>query len=166
MDTLALWLTVTPDFTARDFHPIDVRHARRTDLLFGDSGDDTLYGGTGNDLLRGGEGNDEYVVKFNSDSGITTINEDLGLSTGGGFGGGNDVLKFTDKIFSAPATKFRESRLPKGAGFFVCAAGERAGSSGSALYNPGRRSLVQIQPPLPNLEKAGYRKVPVFSFMR
>lgn len=33
MDTLALWLTVTPDFTVRDFHPIDVRHARRTDIL-------------------------------------------------------------------------------------------------------------------------------------
>lgn len=78
----------------------DIRGGSGDDLLFGNSGDDTLYGGTGNDLLRGGEGNDEYVVKFNSDSGITTINEDLGLSTGGGFGGGNDVLKFTDKIFS------------------------------------------------------------------
>ncbi|MBR2515372.1 MAG: hypothetical protein IKE45_15425 [Halomonas sp.] len=35
VDTLPYWLTTAPNFTARDFHPIDVRRTRRTEDLSG-----------------------------------------------------------------------------------------------------------------------------------
>jgi Ca2+-binding RTX toxin-like protein len=58
------------------------------DTLMGYGGNDTLNGGTGNDALYGGSGNDTYLIAKND--GMDTIT----------YGGGTDVVKFTDMLAS------------------------------------------------------------------
>ncbi|SIQ01984.1 hypothetical protein SAMN05421647_101938 [Marinobacterium stanieri] len=68
---------------------------------------------------------------------------------------------------SSPRYQIQRKPISKEIGFFAFwTMGYEPGSaSGSALHNPGRRSLVQIQPPLPNLEKADFERDRLFRFL-
>jgi len=66
------------------------------DSLWGggsDSGSDTLNGGAGNDFLSGGKGNDVYIHDING--GIDVIHDGMSETMVAGYGGGEDIIKFT-----------------------------------------------------------------------
>ncbi len=77
------------------------------DQLYGGSGDDflsagdgmdVLVGGTGADTMYGGANNDQYyyATSDNASGEFDTINDDKSNAGNTGYGGGTDVLTFTD----------------------------------------------------------------------
>lgn len=67
------------------------------DTLLGGASNDLLFGGEGNDILNGGEGDDHLV----GDEGADTISGGEGIdTTRWGSGGGNDLVKDSDRFFA------------------------------------------------------------------